>query len=426
MTTNFTTGEILFAAKLLAALGERASTDLIGAPNGLATLGADGKLPLAQLPAIAIGDVFVVGSQAAMLALDAQRGDVAMRTDLSKTFILSTESPTTLADWKEVLVPAGGGVSSVAGRTGAITLVINDLSDAGATGKALAAASSAAIATAILNLATSAAKGLMPPLSGNSNQYLDGSGSFSTPAAPSPSYPQGYLFPRGLLGYSTTSQLTIAAGSARSGDNSTNFTWAGLTLNIATTGANGLDVSGSRATNGTVHVFVIYNPTTTTFAAFGSSSLTPTLPSGYTKSRRVGSIKLNASTNIIPFTMRGDFISYQTPFLDVSAAAFTGSPPVNQTLSVPSGIYVEAMVKPAASSTPATPDFYRFYDPADADVAVTANTANWNSDTTSPLSKAVAPLRVGTNTSSQIRASSGGSSDSINLTIFGYYDRRDQ
>lgn len=70
-----------------------------------------GKIPVAQLPAAAITDVFVVSSQAAMLALNAQRGDVAKRTDVNKTFILSTDSPTTLIDWVE-LAASGGAAGS--------------------------------------------------------------------------------------------------------------------------------------------------------------------------------------------------------------------------------------------------------------------------------------------------------------------------
>lgn len=97
------------------------------AANGVATLDGGGLVPVTQLPALAITDTFVVSSQAAMLALNAQRGDVAIRTDLTKNFILSTDSPGTLADWKELAIPVDA-VSSVDGRTGTVTL--SDLYDA--------------------------------------------------------------------------------------------------------------------------------------------------------------------------------------------------------------------------------------------------------------------------------------------------------
>lgn len=41
-------------------------------------------------------------SQAAMLALAAKSGDMARRSDLTQTFFLTTNSPSTLADWKRI------------------------------------------------------------------------------------------------------------------------------------------------------------------------------------------------------------------------------------------------------------------------------------------------------------------------------------
>lgn len=105
-----------------------------GAANGYASLDGSGFVPSAQLPSIAISDTFVVASQAAMLALTAQRGDVAIRSDLNKSFVLATESPGTLGDWKELLTPTDA-VLSVAGRTGVVTLTSADLTDSSAFGR---------------------------------------------------------------------------------------------------------------------------------------------------------------------------------------------------------------------------------------------------------------------------------------------------
>lgn len=84
-----------------------------------------GQLATSQLPPLAINDTFPVASQAAMLALTAQRGDVALRSDLNKSFILSTDNPATLADWLEIL--GTGGVTSVAGRQGVVVLTKSDV-----------------------------------------------------------------------------------------------------------------------------------------------------------------------------------------------------------------------------------------------------------------------------------------------------------
>jgi hypothetical protein len=91
-----------------------------------------GTLPTSVLPPLAINDTFVVASQAAMLALTAQRGDMAIREDNGKTYVLSTDSPGTLADWKEVL--AAGQVQSVNGETGVVSLNQDDIPD-GSTAK---------------------------------------------------------------------------------------------------------------------------------------------------------------------------------------------------------------------------------------------------------------------------------------------------
>lgn len=99
-----------------------------GAANGLATLGADSKIPTSQLPALAITDTFVVASQAAMLALTAEVGDVAVRTDLNKSFILVTDGAGTLANWQELLTPTDS-VLSVNGLTGAITLTTTNIAE---------------------------------------------------------------------------------------------------------------------------------------------------------------------------------------------------------------------------------------------------------------------------------------------------------
>lgn len=80
--------------------------------GGVATLDGNGQIPGNQLPPLAISDTFPVSSQAQMLALVAQKGDLAIRTDLNKTFILRAEPATVLANWSEMLAP-NNGVQSV-------------------------------------------------------------------------------------------------------------------------------------------------------------------------------------------------------------------------------------------------------------------------------------------------------------------------
>ncbi|QEQ94132.1 minor tail protein [Arthrobacter phage Mordred] len=84
-----------------------------------------GTVPTSALPPLAVNDVFTVATQAEMLALTAQRGDMAIRSDTGKSYALSTDSPGTLADWKELM--AAGQVQSVAGKTGVVALVKGDV-----------------------------------------------------------------------------------------------------------------------------------------------------------------------------------------------------------------------------------------------------------------------------------------------------------
>lgn len=85
------------------------------------------KLATSQLPAIAIGELFPVASQAAMLALTAQIGDVAVRTDLANKRFLLLGTSTTLADWKSIDDVAAGGVTTVNGQSGVVVLAAADV-----------------------------------------------------------------------------------------------------------------------------------------------------------------------------------------------------------------------------------------------------------------------------------------------------------
>ncbi len=123
-----------------------------GAANGVASLDANGKVPASELPAIAITDVFTVASQAAMLALTAERGDVAVRSDLNKSFALAAEPASTLANWVELRTPTDA-VLSVAGKTGAVNLAkadvgLSSVDNTADSAKPVSTAQAAAIATA--------------------------------------------------------------------------------------------------------------------------------------------------------------------------------------------------------------------------------------------------------------------------------------
>lgn len=130
-----TSGEALVASDIpsltlskITDAGTAAAANTGIAEGNVPILGAGGKLNEAVIPAIAITDTYVVDSQAAMLGLDAQKGDVAVRTDINKTFILKQSPASTLGNWVELETPTDA-VTSVNGLTGAVVLTTSNIEE---------------------------------------------------------------------------------------------------------------------------------------------------------------------------------------------------------------------------------------------------------------------------------------------------------
>jgi hypothetical protein len=108
-------------------LGSAATKNTGTGSGNVPILNSSGKLADSVVPKIAMTNTFVVASQTAMLGLStAQEGDVAVRTDLNKSFILKAAPYSTLANWQELLTPTDS-VTSVNGSTGAVTVTLADL-----------------------------------------------------------------------------------------------------------------------------------------------------------------------------------------------------------------------------------------------------------------------------------------------------------
>ena len=112
------------------------NTAALGVANGVATLDVNGKLNLSQLPNLAITDTFVVSSQSQMTSLTAEIGDIAVRTDLTKTFILRSLPSTTVGNWQELLNPTNTNVGTVtsvsaSGPSSGITVTGSPITNSG-------------------------------------------------------------------------------------------------------------------------------------------------------------------------------------------------------------------------------------------------------------------------------------------------------
>jgi hypothetical protein len=94
-----------------------------GANNGICELDANGLVPTNHLPPLAITDVHVVADETARLALTAQEGDVAIQQDDSSSWIYDGSA------W--VQFGLSGGVISVNGQTGVVSLDTDDITEGG-------------------------------------------------------------------------------------------------------------------------------------------------------------------------------------------------------------------------------------------------------------------------------------------------------
>lgn len=110
-------------------LGTAATRNVGTSAGQVVVVAADGKIDSALMPAIAITDIKTVDSQAAMLALkDVQIGDIAIRTDENKSYILTGNTPSDLGSWTWLRTP-DCKVLSVNSKTGAVVLTTDDIAE---------------------------------------------------------------------------------------------------------------------------------------------------------------------------------------------------------------------------------------------------------------------------------------------------------
>jgi thiazole synthase ThiGH ThiG subunit len=100
----------------------------IGTSAGnIPVLDANGKLDTSILPSLAITDVYVVADIPSRSLLTIQKGDVAIVTGESKTYIYDGMA------WQEIKSPTGG-VTSVNAQTGTVSLAMANISDVAISG----------------------------------------------------------------------------------------------------------------------------------------------------------------------------------------------------------------------------------------------------------------------------------------------------
>lgn len=112
----------------IADAGTAAKRDVGTSAGNLVEINANGKISKTLLPSIAITDVHVVDSEKAMLALTAQKGDIAIRSDENRTYILKQEPAKNKVNWLELKSPECT-VFSVNGKQGDVVLSTTDIDE---------------------------------------------------------------------------------------------------------------------------------------------------------------------------------------------------------------------------------------------------------------------------------------------------------
>jgi hypothetical protein len=79
---------------------------------------------------VALSTTYVVSNETEMVGLSASVGHLAVRLDQSKTYILKQTPASSLSNWQEITALAGA-VTSVAGKSGNVSLNTNDIAEAG-------------------------------------------------------------------------------------------------------------------------------------------------------------------------------------------------------------------------------------------------------------------------------------------------------
>lgn len=193
------------------------------------------------------------------------------------------------------------------------------------------------------------------------------------------------------------------------------------------TGNGGLD-TGAIA-NSAYHVWLIGNPTLgVADALFSLSATAPTMPTGWTKKRRLGAILRRAGA-ILLFTQYGDEFWLTTPVLDVDATN-PGITAVNRDLTVPTCEKMLAILNAATVMAVAGTEVYLYLSSLDvtdqAPAIGAAPLASVGVDGAGVVNSVAAQVRVWANVEAKIRsrASNSGGGEIVRAATLGWLDRR--
>jgi hypothetical protein len=200
-------------------------------------------------------------------------------------------------------------------------------------------------------------------------------------------------------------KIDVAAGSCADDTNTLGLIVTAGTVDFGTVGANGLD-TGVQILSTWYHIYAIGKVDGTT-ALLGSTSVSsPTMPTGYTLKRRIGSVFSDASVHFTSFTQDGDLFEWTTMNATVNSNN-PGITAVLQTLAVPPGLNVIANFLVNIQNTNLTTPLYAlFTDPitTDSTPAVGSSDVGRTYGGTGGTFDSTAHMSVRTDTSRRVRS----------------------
>jgi hypothetical protein len=238
----------------------------------------------------------------------------------------------------------------------------------------------------------------------------------------------GYLSGCLVTNNATTpnTKVDIASGIAVNSTSTVYIKSAGYTVDFSSSGAvNKLD-TGTIAASTWYHVFVIAKADGTTGGLASLSATAPTLPSGYTVFRRVGSVLTDSSAHILGFkaayTGGGTTeMFWNASVLDINTTTL-GTASTAFTLSVPTGIICEANLQYFLWTVNII--MMRSLDqPNEAPTGTAAPTATFGSSAAG-ANYGAGHIRLRTSTASQIALRSDTANTKILVSTLGWVDYR--
>lgn len=247
-------------------------------------------------------------------------------------------------------------------------------------------------------------------------------------------FPKGHLFGLTLAnnGSDATNDIDFAAGQCV--DSTGAAFWASSALTkrldatfVAGNNAGGLDTGV--ASNTTYHCFAIRKDSDGSGDfLFSLSATAPTMPTGYTYFRRIGSI-LRESGAIVAFVQNGDRFLRSVPIRSVATSA-PGTSAVLATMAVPSGVRVLANLAVMVRDDTPSGDFHVLLtspDQADTAAAGTVFTLRFAYPGSASVPQAESVMAdVMTNTGAQIRyrMEASDADKTIWIVVHGWIDTR--